>query len=470
MNGERAERHLRLAAEAGLRRALARPDFGAPGGSREVFTDCIARLSSVATALTTVGALDDDRADAILVQFQAALAVRHRLHPQAAGLVVRRAPNRPVAAMAGPAAPQTPPAAGTAQAAPWRVWPVRRMLPFRDEFVAGELYVLSLLVTAERAQALVIARLRPAIAGGTGFAGFPQPFETMTAADDRGTGYQVQFNGGGDGFQWEGRVHLDPAPPAGARWLELAIGAGPPRLRIDLTAPPPASGVTTQPRPGQPGEQLLEHVAQQILASSAGHPGDARRHADGLGDVVAALEAAGAMSPFSPVPGYLAMICERLGIGGHGLTAAPTADLPGPWLSVLAWYGRRHRPAVHDGTASAGTVLPEVDGARVAVGGLHTRDNQTFLHVVVGRERPGRPIHDPGPLAHQGFCCWLRDEGGQWHVAVPGSWGGDGHREVTGTLRVLPPLSRDSSRVTLLASTLSSQVRADVPLAWWAAP
>jgi hypothetical protein len=470
VNGERAERHLRLAAEAGLRRAVAQPDSGPPGGSRELFTDCIARLSSVATALTAVGALDADRADEILLQFQAALAVRHRLHPQTAGPLLRPARTRmvPAAAPAATADPAPDPAPGPV--APWRVFSVGRMLPFRDEFVAGELYVLSLLVTAERAQALVIARLRPAIAGGAGFAGFPQPFETMTATDDQGTGYQVQFNGGGDGFQWEGRLHLDPAPPAGTRWLELAIDGGPPRLRIDLTVPPPASGVTAQPRPGQPGEQLLEHVAQQILASSAGHPGDARRHASGLGDVVAALEAAGAISPLSPVPGYLAMICERLGIGGHGLAAAPTADLPGPWLSVLAWYGRRHRPAVHDGTASAGTVLPDVDGAQVAVGGLHTRDNQTFLHVVVGRERPGRPIPDPGPLAHQGFCCWLQDEGGQWHVAVPGSWGGDDHREVTGTLQVLPPLSRDSSRVTLLASTLSSQVRADVPLSWWAAP
>jgi hypothetical protein len=35
---------------------------------------------------------------------------------------------------------------------------------------------------------------------------------------------------------------------------------------------------------------------------------------------------------------------------------------------------------------------------------------------------------------------------------------------------VLPPLGRDCSRVTLLASTLTSQVRAEVPLRWWAAP
>jgi hypothetical protein len=468
VNGERAERHLRLAAEAGLRRSRALPAFATARGSRAVFTDCIARLSGVAKALTAVGALDAGRADEILLQFQAALAVRRRLHPQTAGPLLRPVHTR-MAGIAGPAAEPDPgPAPGPA--GPWRVFPVGRMLPFRDEYVAGELYVLSLLVTAERAQALAIAPLRPTIAGGPGFAGFPEPFMKVTATDDRGTGYQVNFYGGGDGTLWAGPLCIEPAPPAGARWLELTIGEHAPRVRIDLTATPPGAGVTTRPQDRQPGEQLLEHVAQEILASSAGSPGDARRRAYGLGDVVAGLEAAGALSPFSPVPGYLAMICERLGIDTHGLTATPTADLPPPWLSVLAWYGRRHQPTVHDGTASTGLVLPDVDGAQVAVTGLHTRDNQTFLHVVVDREQSVRLAVDAGPLTQQGFCCWLRDDAGQWHVAVPGSWGSDGFREVTGSLPVLPPLGRDTSRVTLLASTLTGQVRADLPLRWWAAP
>jgi hypothetical protein len=343
------------------------------------------------------------------------------------------------------------------------------MLPFRDEFVAGELYVLSLLVTAERAQALAVAAIRPVIADGARFGGSQRAFGTITATDDRGTGYQVSFRGGGDGTLWEGPLDIEPAPPAGARWLELAIGGEPPRLRVDLATMVPPADVTAQAQDRQPGEQLLEHVAQQILATNHQRPGDTRRQAYALGDVVAGLEAAGALSPFSPVPGYLATICERLSIDGHGLTAAPVADLPRPWFSVLSWYGRRHRPPVHDGTASAGTLLPDVDGARVVVGGLHTRDGRTQLHVVVSRDGAGRLVADAGPLSHQGFCCWLRDDGGQWHVAVPGTWGGSGH-EVTGSLQVLPPLGRDTSRVTLLVSTLTSQVRAEVPLHWWAAP
>jgi hypothetical protein len=462
VNRDRAERHLRLAAEAGLRQARTLSDYGAAA----VFTDCILRLSSVAMALTTVGALDTELADDILIQFQAALAVRRRLRPQTAGPLLRRGPRRLVPAGTASLPPVTNP---DVHGAPWRLWPVGRMLPFRNEFVAGEMYVLSLLVTVHRAQALIFAPLRPAIAGSAGAGGFPEPFANFTAADDRGTAYQVNFRGGGSGAQWEGQLAIDPPPPAGTRWLELAAGARVPRLRIDLTVPPPVADVTVQPQDSQPGEQLLEHAAQQILASSAGHPGDARRQAYGLGDVVAALEAAGALSPFSPVPGYLATICERLGIGGHGITAAPTADLPGPWLSILAWYGRRHRPLVHDGTAAVGTVLPDVDGARAALAGLHTRNNQTFLHLVVAPGQAG-PVTDAGPFSHPGFCCWLRDDARQWHVAVPGSWQGGGDGEVTGTLQVLPPLGRDSSRVTLLASTLTGRVRAEVPLRWWATP
>ncbi len=114
-------------------------------------------------ALTAVGALEAERADDILIQFQAALAVRRRLQPRRPGPVVRRGTRGLVPAGSAPqpqpAEPEVPPPA------PWRLWPVGRMLPFRDEFTAGELYVLSLLVTAERAQALAIASIRPGSCG-----------------------------------------------------------------------------------------------------------------------------------------------------------------------------------------------------------------------------------------------------------------------------------------------------------------
>jgi hypothetical protein len=330
--------------------------------------------------------------------------------------------------------------------------------------------MLSLLITADRAEAMTIASIRPGVAGGAGYSASPEPYANVTVADDRGTAYQVSFAGGTNATRWEGQLIINPAPPDGARWLELAAAPDGPRLRIDLTAGTPAADVTVQAQDSPPGEQLLEHVAQQILASAAGRPRDARQPAYALGDVIAALEAAGALSPFSRLPGYLATVCERLGIVGHGITAAPTADLPGPWLSLLAWYGRRHRPAVHDGMAAAGTVLPDVDGTQVALRGLHTRDNQTFLHLVVAPGTSAGLTPGAALLSHQGFSCWLRDDAGQWHVAVREAWHADITGVGTGTLQVLPPLGRDCARVTLLASTPAGRVRAEVPLRWWAAP
>jgi hypothetical protein len=468
VNRDRAERQLRLAAEAGLRRARALADDPGGQGRPSVFTDCTLRLTNVAAALTAVGALEAERADDILIQFQASLAVRRRLQPQPAGPVLRRGIRGLVPA--GSAPPPQPSEPEVPPPAPWRLWPVGRMLPFRDEFAAGELYVLSLLVTEERAQALAIASIRPGGSGGAGYLAGLGPLANITATDDRGTAYRVNAEGGGIATRWEGQLTIDPAPPAGARWLELAAGPGVPRLRIDLGVGPPAADVTVQAQDRPPGEQLLEHAAQQILASAVIRPEHIRRQAAGLGDVIAALEAAEALSPLSPVPGYLATICERLSIDGHGITAAPTAALPAPWLSLLAWYGRRHRPPVHDGTAAAGTVLPDVDGAQVAVRGLHTRDNRTFLHLVLAAGTSAGPIPSAALLSHRAFSCWLLDDAGQWHVTVTEAWHSDSAGVGTGTLQVLPPLSRDCARVTLLARTPASTVRAAVPLRWWAAP
>ena len=75
MNRDRAESQLRLAAEAGLRRARALADDPGGPGRPAVFTDCTLRLTNVAAALTAVGALEAERADDILIQFQTALAV-----------------------------------------------------------------------------------------------------------------------------------------------------------------------------------------------------------------------------------------------------------------------------------------------------------------------------------------------------------------------------------------------------------
>jgi hypothetical protein len=345
------------------------------------------------------------------------------------------------------------------------------MLPFRNEAGSGELYLMSLLVTGTQAAIPAVARYRPF---GRGARTFPRPsplppFEGVSATDDRGTSYQVYSHGGLMRPDWSGHLEIRPVPPAGARWLEMS-GAPGASARIDLTRPARSCDAPVEPQAAPAAEKLLENVAQHILAVAAELPGVAQQTADGAADMVAALEAAGTLSPFSAVPGYLATVCERLGIGDHRVPARPAARLPEPWLSVLACYGRRHRPTVRDGTAAVALLLPELDGAQIALTGLHTMRGHTFLHVF-GRDLPQALPAWRGPAAYPAFGWWLRDDAGHWHVAVQRHWAqGFGDGETMLELRVVPPLSHEIACCTLLVTTRTAQAGVHMPLAWWASP
>lgn len=471
MDSERAERHLRLAAEAGLRRALMLPRYDAELRSRDVFIDCIARVHGVAATLIAAGAIDAHRAEAITLQFQAALAVRHRLHPHVAGPLLgppyrwRPGPHQP-AARAAPCAPGAP---NTPGAWPARVIPVGRMLPFREEDMAGELYVLSLVITERQAVAPVVARIRHSVHGGGWFpAAHGYAPASLTATDDQGTTYIARLEGGGDLHQWEGRVQFYPSPPPGARWLRLGTGHDDNGFRVDLTGKPAAADAMVTPVSAEPGEWLLDNMVRDIVARAVEGAVSVRRRGGGPGDVIAALEAAGVLSPFSPTPGRIATIYERIGITQHGITARPAADLPESWLGVLAYFGRRHRTPVQDGTATVAVVLPEMDGAQLALVGLHTRADQTFLHIVA-RGLPDIAPPGSGQAALLDSGGWLRDDAGQWHVAVPREWRGAGD-EASVVWRVLPPLGRETAAFTLVLTTPASRATVQVPLSWWASP
>jgi len=69
------------------------------------------------------------------------------------------------------------------------------------------------------------------------------------------------------------------------------------------------------------------------------------------------------------------------------------------------------------------------------------------------------PGHAEGP------CIWLRDDGGQWHVAKPGSWGSGGVN-VFGA-NVVPPVAASVTAVDVLIISRTAEVRASVPLTWW---
>jgi len=280
------------------------------------------------------------------------------------------------------------------------------------------------------------------------------------------------LGGGPDGWT----LMLDPDPPHNPRWLDLTTTGGEPSARIDLTRPSDAATVTVSATTASPGEHLLQAVAARLLAAAAvpqdtgpgpaaPGPGPLPAAADGLGDLIAALQAADALSPLSPVPGQLAALYAHLNVVGHGITAAPARDLPEPWLSMLAHNHRTKTRAAppRDGCAAAAAALPELDGITLSILGLHNCQGSTVLH-----------MHASGPMCHVSYqpdelyywpVLWIRDSGGRWHATRRrGQSGMNG--EVALRLEVVPPLSRAATWIEVLAAGQSAQARATLPLRW----
>jgi hypothetical protein len=128
----------------------------------------------------------------------------------------------------------------------------------------------------------------------------------------------------------------------------------------------------------------------------------------------------------SPVPGQLARLCVRLGIDGHGITAPPAGDLPERWQDMLA---RRREPQAPAPGILTGTVaeLPELDGAKIAIAGLHHGDRGTIMHLLA----TGVTLEAGWPYAIRPVpALWIRDSYGRWHATdtdgVVRPWGHHG--------------------------------------------
>jgi Sigma-70 region 2 len=436
----------------------------------------LARVVRVTRILVAVGAVDDEVAGQILGDFELALAARQ------AGSPGRRGP--------GLGSVRRPPAAGSGSraglgAAPARVVRLGQVIPVGGEDVSGEVYLLSYAQTASGPQLSLVARARSrSVRPGSGMSPASGPgtpsiqrwpeasrLEQFTATDDRGTSYQMtvrDLGGGPDGWT----LMLQPGPPYDPQWLDLVTTPGQPAVRVGLipsARTPLDATVTVSAATASPGEYLLHAVAARLLTTpptvpAAPGPGPLAI-AGGLGDVIAALQAAGALSALSPVPGQLAALCACLRLTGHGITAAPARTLPEPWLSMLAYYHRRTTgtaPA-SGGCAAAAVTLPELDGITLAILGLHNGQGRTVVH-----------IHASGPMYQASYrpddlyywpVTWIRDSVGRWHATRIRGQSGAG-AETALRVEVMPPLSRTTTWIEVVTTGRSAQVRARLPLRW----
>ena len=488
MNRERAETHLRLLAEAEMRDALQEVPPFAGRWSADRGDAGMARIARVARALTDVHALDAETAKAILADFATAVGARKRsdlgrlmmgyyestlrgrgLRAQWFAWPTAGSQVRPVAQ--GPAGPGRSGSGSPGQGGPTRLVPLGLTVWYSHDGLDGELHLLSYSRTASGARFHLAWRVNSGAAG----AGLPLPTGLFGVTDDRGARYSLSFTARG-GPDWAGEIGLHPDPPDQVRWFDLDPPGGP-ALRVNVHPAVPQDDACPQVRHTDlaVGEHLLNQVAERLLAvaqdvppdpwplSGPAHTGRFTLNAAGLGDVVTALEAAGALSLVSPVPGRLAALCASLRVTGHGITAPPAHDLPEPWLSLLAHYHRRKPdPApVWDGFAAAVAILPELDGIGLALLGVHTSEGRTVLHLrATGQDGAARPLGHDLPLS-----VWVRDSGGRWHVAEQNSWAQD-DGECAFTLRLVPPLTRSTAWIELLAAGLSAEVRARLPLRW----
>ncbi|HEV3288184.1 MAG TPA: hypothetical protein VG123_04250 [Streptosporangiaceae bacterium] len=429
-------------------------------------------VARVARVLAAVGALDDEVADQILEDFELALAARRAPAPGQAGPAswTQSPPVRPRPARPG--------------ARSGRVARLGQVIPVRGADMAGEVCLLSYARTASGPQFSLLARTSrvPGPAPAHPWPEIPL-LEQFTATDDRGTRYRMRvrdLGGGANGWT----LMLDPDPPHEPRWLDLTTIPGEPAVRIDLTPPPDTATVTAGAATASPGEHLLHAVAARLLAAgpipagtgpgpAAPEPGPLSAAADELGDVIAALQTAGALSRLSPVPGQLAALCARLNAGSHGITESPAADLPEPWLSMLAHYQRsktRAAPA-GDGCAAAAAVLADLDGITLAILGLHNCQGRTVMHMHASGPmcqlsgHPDDPWSDHPDEHYRWPVTWIRDSGGRWHTTrIRGR--SEMNDQVGLRLEVIPPLSRATAWIEVLAAGHSAQARATLPLRW----
>jgi hypothetical protein len=364
-----------------------------------------------------------------------------------------------------------------------RFVPVGLTIPFHGEDTSGELYLMSFAQTGSGARFIAAWGMRTlSLPHPMGLA-HPdlKPFELFTVTDDRGARYDLDFMPGGR--VWTCEISLQPTPPDDIRWLDVAAPLRP-TTRVELTAGSGPAGdepAITEAKLS-PGEHLLIMLAEHLLTMApeysrnlrrpvaAMSPGPWQALTAGLGAIVAGLEAADLLSPLSPVLARLAALCASLRIDGDGIAAAPADDLPEPWLSLLAHYQRRKPDVapVRDGYAAAAAALPELDGIRLVLLGVLNTEGSSSLHVLAqGMTAEGHP----GPLGIDldfPLSIWLRDSGGRWHAARPAGWhrAGLGNGERVVRLQLVPPLTRSTPWVEVLAGGRSAEVRATLPLRW----
>jgi hypothetical protein len=142
-----------------------------------------------------------------------------------------------------------------------------------------------------------------------------------------------------------------------------------------------------------------------------------------------------------------------------GFTPVPGCDLPERWLSVLRRQQLSPPPVLTGSCAGAAVALPELDGVKIVILGLHSSESGDVLHGHASGMAAAIEPHGNGVPV-----LWLRDDGGHWHTTRPRGFSKrDG--EIAMRLVIVPPLHR-SAWIEVVVAGKSAEVGTTLALRW----
>jgi len=107
--------------------------------------------------------------------------------------------------------------------------------------------------------------------------------------------------------------------------------------------------------------------------------------------------------------------------------------------------------------------LPGLDGITLAILGLHNCLGRTVVHMHASD--PMNQVSYPTAELYYWPVTWIRDSGGRWHATR--TRGQSVHADGTALrVEVVPPLSRATTGIEVVATGRSAQARARLPLRW----
>jgi hypothetical protein len=439
-----AELYLRLAAERTL--------LDAPGGDGHAEDS---PLDVAGHALVAVGAITAGAAQAVVDDYDLALAYRRGEHPRPQLRALRSAP----------AGGSPRPSLAALRAVPcWRLieqpWGqlFLRYLVLRSGSTSLHVEMRAAAAPPGPASlstrpgfASAVSRTRVARPGPGPVArvsgpGFPQQ---LSLTDDRGTTVSAGLSGSGNDSEWDGEFEASPGLAEETTWIEV-LGE-----RVELPAAPSSPAEAwVEPLGGQ--DPALAYLWARVAAMNEFHA------APNVESSIEALVAAGSLAPGDPALAEVRAVAAQLSRrGGRARTPGHPGPLPEPWRSLLA---RRGRAGGHEGLVVAGVTTPEFDGITVAVLAVRSAEEgfSADVETVPGlrRWRNFRTVVDEPILV-----WWAADDCGHHYLGQHGSWH-SGQDYGGGQIEFWPALDPAAKVLDIMPTTMAARAVIRVPLDW----